>query len=150
MAVQILRTNLSKPTWLLSTGFYGFIRGRKTGYFSSASFNVSETCKPVIVFLMIPVIFRVFLKNMTSEPVFFFCLSVEMVVRSLLTHHVPSLFELKWEANLNVSISFIVPRVIPRKWRPRSMGEIIGCRRWEFCCQLCLLQCALTARWLVC
>lgn len=45
-----------------------------------------------------------------------------MVVRSLLTHRLLSLFELKWEANLNVSISFIVLWVIRRKWRSSEHG----------------------------
>lgn len=55
---------------------------------------------------------------MTSKPIFFFCLSVEMVVRSLLTHRLLSLFGLKWEANLNVCILLIVLWVIPWKWCP--------------------------------
>lgn len=55
---------------------------------------------------------------MPSKPVFFFCLSVEMVVRSLLTRRLLSLFGLTWEASLNVCILFIVLWVIPWKWCP--------------------------------
>lgn len=55
---------------------------------------------------------------MTSKPVFFFCLSVEMVVRSLINPSLLSLFGLKWEANLNVCILLIVLWVIPWKWCP--------------------------------